>query len=118
MTPTFLTELKGYLLGSISPAAWIAALIFAITGVAISLLYDSTNRDKNNPRTPDAFNLWFLIRDNVQRILLNALLILMFLRFMPDLIGSPFTMKASLFVGLGFDRLGLFLRQKNIIDKK
>ncbi len=118
MAPTFLTELKQYLLGSISPAAWIAALLFSIVGVWISLLLDSNTRDKDSLRSPYSFNARFLIMDNIQRIILNALLILIFLRFTPELLGVKMTMITAFFVGLGFDRLGLMLRNKNILDKK
>lgn len=120
MNPTlpFWIEFKGYMLGAITPAAWFAALIFAATGVAISLLIESSNRDKSKITTPDAYSLKYLLGDNVGRITLNVLLIIVFLRFTPDLIGTNLTMILALFIGAGFDRLGMLLKSKNIIDKK
>jgi hypothetical protein len=117
MEKSFLSELSHYLLGDISGAAWVASLVFALTGVAISLLYSIDKRDKLSIRTPRKFSLLFLLSDNSHRIALNILLILVFLRFTPELIGKELTMWLALLVGLAFDRLASILREKKLIDK-
>lgn len=117
MNNSFTSELSHYLLGDISSAAWVASLVFALTGVAISLLYSIDNRDKFSARSPVKFSFWFFLSDNSHRITLNILLILVFLRFTPELIGKELTMWLALLVGLGFDRLASILREKKLIDK-
>ncbi|MBP7398195.1 MAG: hypothetical protein KA954_01320 [Chitinophagales bacterium] len=115
---TFLADFKGYVLGSITPAEWAAALLFAMVGVSISLGRYTNTRDKHSERTPLKFNFWFMLTDNAGRIWINLLSVLIFLRFSPELIGTKLTMLSAFFVGLSIDKLTIWLREKNIIDKK
>jgi hypothetical protein len=105
-------------LGTTDLGHFTAAFFFAITGVGISLLIHSTNRDKDSGRTPFKFNPWFLIRDNSTRIILNMLLILVTLRFFPEVTGKELSMMGALTTGLSFDKLGELLRNYCVIDKK
>jgi hypothetical protein len=105
-------------LGTQDAGHFAAAFFFAIIGVAISLLIHSTNRDKDSQRTPIKFNVWFLIRDNSTRIILNILLILATLRFYVEIKGEDLSMLGALTVGLGWDKLSELLRNYCVIDKK
>lgn len=103
-------EILKNLLGDATPGHWIAAIIFASFGIAISLLISSRKRDKHSPETPFRFDFLFLITDNINRILLSMLLVFVTLRFSQELFGANFTMYFALGVGLGLDRLSANLQ--------
>jgi hypothetical protein len=106
------------LLGPGEPSFFIAGFIFAMVGVLISLLISSSKRDISNPNTPNNFSWSYLIIDNGKRILLALLLILITLRFSNELIGANLTMWGALLIGLGWDRLAAYLKDKGMFEKK
>jgi len=110
--------MKDLLLGGITPQHFLAMLIFSLLGVMISLLVHSTNRDPNAMRTPYKFNLWFLIHDNIQRVALNILLIVVAIRFSKEILGFEIKPFVALLIGVSFDKLSELLRNSNFIDKK
>jgi hypothetical protein len=105
-----------HLLGTNDIPKFIACVFFAMIGTVISLLVHATNRDKNSMKTPYKFSFVFLIADNWQRILLNLLLILVTIRFCKEITGMELSMFVSLLIGVGYDKLGEFLRNKCFID--
>lgn len=107
-----------YIFGTTDISKFSACVFFALVGVVISLLIHSTNRDKDSMRTPFKFRWSVLIDDNSQRILLNLLLILVTLRFCKELTGLDLNMFVSLTIGVMYDKLSEWLRNKCIIDKK
>jgi hypothetical protein len=106
------------LLGDLEPQNFIAMLFFALIGVAISILVHSTNRDPGSKRSPYRFTLSFILRDNGQRILLNALLIVVVIRFSKEILGFEIKPFIALLIGISFDKLSELLRNSNLIDKK
>lgn len=111
-----MNNLFTHLLGTTDIAKFVACVLFALVGVVISLLVHATNRDKNSMKTPYHFSFTFLIADNWQRILLNLLLILVTIRFCKEITGMELNMFVSLIIGVGFDKLAEFLRNKCVID--
>lgn len=110
-------DILNQLLGPGEPAFFIAGFIFAMFGVVISLLFSSSKRDQANPETPEKFSWLYLIYDNGKRILLAFLLIIVTLRFSNELIGANLTMWGALLIGLGWDRLAAYLKEKGLFEK-
>jgi hypothetical protein len=110
--------MKDLLFGGISPQHFLVMLFFALLGVMISLLVHSTNRDPKAIRTPFRFKLLFLIDDNIQRILLNLLLIVVAIRFSKEILGFEIKPFIALLIGVSFDKLAELLRNTNLLDKK
>lgn len=84
---------------------WIAAMIWASIGSAISLIIKVNKRKKTNPETPFEFSWKFFIQDNLLNLIMNLLLIFTLLRFLPHFIGEPATLEASIILGLLSDQL-------------
>lgn len=111
-------EVIAYLLGPGEPSYFIAAIIYSLVGVLISLLISSAKRDQSNPTTPDNFSWSYLLWDNAKRILLSFLLIVVTLRFSRELIGADITMYLAFLIGLAYDRLADHWKSKGLFDKK
>ncbi|GGA84797.1 hypothetical protein GCM10008015_26970 [Flavobacterium palustre] len=97
------------LLGTSDVPTYMAALLFALIGVAIVLLLKSKKRDKNSPNTPYHFDVWFLIQDNLKEIILGLLLILMALRFSMEYAGENLTMYYAFGVGLSLQKVSSWI---------
>jgi len=94
-----------------------SALFFALIGVIISLLMHAVGRDLTSTTTPVKFSFKFLLKDNWKRILLSLLLIVVTIRFLPDLTGLKFNMFYALCIGLAWDKLSEYIKTKsNILD--
>lgn len=104
------------LLGPGDPGMFLAAMVYALVGVIISLLYDSAKRDQNKLSTPNDFSWGYMLIDNLKRIALSVLLVVVSLRFSREILGADLTMYLALLIGIGFDRLGLLLKNKGILN--
>jgi len=100
------------LLGADTWQAFATQYFFAIVGVVISLLLHSNNRIVSDTSTPYKFSLKFLILDNWKRVMLNMLLIYVFIRFFKELTGIELSLFWCLAIGIGFDKLAEFLKNK------
>lgn len=111
--------IKDYLLGGIDPALFAACFIAAGVGALITMLAGTTLRDPDSPESPIKFSWSYLWSDNIKRIILNILLILVCLRFMPEIFDMELQMWKALLVGLGIDGLLLIVKQKTtLLDPK
>ena len=123
-------ENYSYVFGLAPAGLFIAELIFAVIGMLMALLGDATTRDQNSINTPQKFSFWFLIKDNWKTIVLSILAVLITLRFAPLLFSDQFTTEAldqpmgkekwllgSFFIGLAFNGLLQFLKDKSTILK-
>jgi hypothetical protein len=103
-------------LGGISPGMLAAGFVFALLGVALSLLLNTTKRDPLAARTPVEFSWSFFWSDNSVRIYRSAatalIVIFLSLRFSKELIGSELTMLYSFGIGFGLDKAIEKLRTK------
>lgn len=102
----FLNELKGYLLGDLTPAYYAAAFIFCSIAIIISLRHHSRSRDILSPNTPILFSWKFLLWDNVKRVVTTLLLMFLFFRFSPDIFGAKLSFMKAVGIGIGLS-LGL-----------
>lgn len=98
------------LIGSVDPQTFIASFLFALIGVALSLLLHTTKRDVRSDNTPFAFSWSFLLKDNIRRIIAGLLLIYVAIRFYPDLFGEPMTDWTALGIGLAIDKVAELLK--------
>jgi len=112
------TTFSQSILGGYTIPHVVALLVFAMAGVLISLLIHSTNRDKGSPNTPVKFSLWFLLKDNWKRILLNLLLIVVTIRFCQEITGLQVTEFIALLIGVSYDKLSEFLQNKQVLIGK
>ena len=110
---------KTYILGGIDPQLFLSAVIFAAIGIFFVLISGTTLRDKNSPNSPYRFSWKYLWSDNNRRIYTSALAVLITLRFMTEVTGLELTPFRALCVGLFWDSIALFLKQKtSIFDPK
>lgn len=93
------------LFGTGEIGALIAAFIWALIGVAISLLYEANTRDQDSARTPKKYSTWFLIKDNGIRITRTLLIIVAALVFSQQIFGFTADNWIGFCIGLGFDRI-------------
>lgn len=102
-------QILDYLTGGIDANKFIAAGIFALVGVFLSLLLGTTKRDVESPRTPIQFDWNYFWSDNTKRFLTSLatgiIVIFVSLRFAKELFGVELSMIYSFGCGLGFDRL-------------
>lgn len=100
------------ILGDSDPGLLAAAFVFALLGHFLVLLGGTTLRDPQSPGSPNKFSWAYLWSDNGKRIAYVFLLIVVALRFLPDLAGMPLTAWSGFLVGAGLDSIALLLKQK------
>lgn len=103
------------ILGSSDHGLLAASFIYAIIGHCIVLLLGTTLRDPSSLNSPKDFSLKYLIYDNFKRIATVVLLIVVSLRFSPDLLGRQLNEFTGFLVGIGLDGVALLLKQKTKI---
>jgi hypothetical protein len=112
-----LSELKGYLLGSASLTYYVAAEIFALLALVVSLYLHSQKRDVASPNTPVGFSWKFLLWDNFKRIAVGQIVMFFLFRFTVEILGKQLDMWVASGVGFilsfGIDKAIQFLVTKN-----
>ncbi len=111
---TFLLQL----LGTNDVATYLAALFFALIGVAIVLLSKANKRNKHSENTPVTFSVKFLLLDNLREIILGFLLICLALRFSNEYAGTELTMWYALGVGLSLQKVAQWISKVEISARK
>jgi hypothetical protein len=100
-------ELKGYLLGNATPNLWYAALIAAGFMALMMIIYRVSRRDKESPRTPVKFNLWFFFKDTGLRMIATTGFIFILIRLLFIWkVETGWVIGISILFGLLSDRLG------------
>jgi hypothetical protein len=105
-------------LGTNDIPTYMAALFFALLGVAIILLLKSNKRNKTSQNTPFLFSFKFLILDNLKEIILGFLLIIIALRFSVEYAGIELTMWYALGVGLSIQKLAGYISKLELSARK
>jgi hypothetical protein len=102
----FIIEFQRNMLGSLTMAYYASTMLFALIGAIIGLRISSLKRDKLSPNTPQKFNLWFMIRDNAQRLFTSFLICFVIFRFAGTFITNPGVdlMMYAVGIGLFFDQ--------------
>lgn len=107
-----LKDIATGIFGSIGVANFIVMLVFAMIGASISLTVFTAARKSSN-------NKWrCIIPDNIQRIVGGTLLVIVCIRFAPEILGIKPTPFAGLVIGISFDSLGAILKRFKVIDSK
>lgn len=100
------------LLGASGPIDFTHAFVWALVGIAISLLLGVAKRDPTSTTSPVSFSWKHMLLDNARRIVLTLLLVIACVRFTPELFGKPLSAFAGFCIGLGFDQLAALLKKK------
>ena len=104
-----------WIIGNMPVAKFLAALVFALIGIAISTLIDVVTRRKDNGKSPTKFKFSFLVYDNKQKfitsIVLNILLVLVFIRFTNEFINVELSMFIALLIGASIDNLLVYFKK-------
>lgn len=58
-----------------------------------------------------------MLKDNWQRITLNAILMVVTIRFCKEITGMDLNMFVALLLGVSYDKLGELLRNKKVLDQ-
>ena len=105
------------LLGANDPHNFASAFAWAIIAAGVSLLIQALTRKPMAPGSPVDHSWRFLWFDNVKRILLSLLLIILTLRFAPNVIGVELSDWAGACIGLAHDRLAMLLKKRGVLGK-
>lgn len=112
-------EFKTLLLGPVSVAYYMAAEVFAVMAIILSLYASSKKRDPDSSSTPYKFSWLFLIWDNLKRIVVGQIALFLIFRFASEFIGRALNMWMSVgigfFVTIGLDQLIGFIKEKSSI---
>lgn len=101
----FIAEFQENMLGNLSLAYYASTMIFALIGALIGLRLSAMKRDKLSENTPYRFNIWFMIRDNAQRLFTNFLICFVIFRFAGMFITPGVDiMFGAIGIGLFFDQ--------------
>jgi hypothetical protein len=100
------------LLGGQEPSHFLVNFVFALIGVALTLLLSTTFRDIDSKRTPQAFCWKFFVRDNWKRVVSGLLLTLLALRFTQEIFGIEVTHFFAVVIGCIHDQLALIVKNK------
>ena len=109
-------EFKSLVLGEVSVACYLAAELFALLALIVSLYLHSFTRDVKSPNTPVEFSWMFLITDNVKRIVVGQIVLFLLFRFTSEYIGRSLNMKTAVAIGFllsfGIDKAIQFLKDR------
>lgn len=107
------------ILGKNDPGLLAAAFAFALLGHFLVLLGGTALRNPPSTESPHNFSLVYLLCDNAKRIGYVILLIVVSIRFLPDLTGLQLSGWSGFLVGAGLDSIALLIKQKTkILDPK
>lgn len=108
-----------HLLGPTDPAFFAACIVFAAAGVFLILMAGTKLRDPKSVNSPQEFSWRYLWSDNAKRIYASAIAVLVTLRFLPEVLNLELTEFRAFCIGVGWDGILLFVKQKsNILDPK
>lgn len=112
-------EFLQHLLGPQSIAWWLAASVWAFIGAILSLyFYAENNRDKLSPTTPVKFSFWFMLRDNLLRLVVGFILAMIALRFSAEIFGGAPTIYLGIVYGISSDKLAQYLHNVQLGARK
>lgn len=94
------------------PGVMAAAFVFALIGHALVLLGGTMLRNPASTASPIKFSFSYLLWDNAKRIFYVLLLVVVGIRFLPDLTGMQVTGWGGFLVGSGLDVIALIIKQR------
>lgn len=116
-------EFNQMILGNSTPAAFAAAMFFAILTAVAMWSFRVKKRDPLSLRTPYKFSLGFFFADNIRRIVGTLIFIFLCVRVSQFWIGPEYVVYFSVGIGLVSDKLALLALKisdviQQYIDKK
>lgn len=109
-------EFKHLILGDLSVAYYLAAFVFSLLVILLSMWVGSAKRDVASSSTPRKYSWRFLVWDNLKRIFVGMIAMFFIYRFTSSLIGRGLSMEVAVgvgfFVTFGLDQLIGWLKQK------
>lgn len=108
----FFSALSDEIFGKITAVIYVAYFIYVLFGVLLSSgLVAIKTRDKTSIHTPEKFNLFFLIQDNLIRILCSLSVVFMIIRFGEQYLHIVPTYIGAIGLGFSFDLLIIILEK-------
>jgi hypothetical protein len=101
-----------YYLGTTDLNLFLSSLLFGFIGILIMVLIDLSGRNPNTNYSPVKFSWVYFLKDNVIRFILNVILVLVTIRFLPELLSKPINQFSALLVGIGADKLAAMVKRK------
>lgn len=108
-------EFQTLVFGDITIVQFLAMFLLAGLGAFLSLLMQTTNRKVLSTESPVHFSWSYLWCDNSKRVMTAVILIFIFIRFMPELIGAKPTSWLSICIGYGNDKLAQIFKKKGML---
>ncbi len=100
------------IIGSTDYSTFFAAIFFGFIGAFTMMLVEATTRDLKTNRSPENFSWGFFFKDNVARFFTNLLLVIIVIRFAPNLINEQISTFWGFVIGLGSDKLAVLIKNK------
>lgn len=105
-------QLYSIVTGEVSTDIFLGFIFFALIGISLSLLWQTSKRDALSPHTPTVFSFWFMLQDNAKRLTATILTVYIALRFTPEIFNVTLTNFWALTIGLGVDKIAEFVKNK------
>lgn len=108
--------LKSSIFGGIDPWHFLGLTLWALIGAYILIQINNNSRDPSSSRTPVKFTwrVWFM--DNLRRVVFNLILILVTIRFSPELTGKEVNEFWALLIGFSSDGIAILLNKFKIMN--
>jgi len=112
-------QLYSIVTGETTADIFLGFVFFALIGISLSLLWQTSKRDALSPNTPTEFNFWFMLTDNAKRLTATILTVYIALRFTPEIFNVTLTNFWALTIGLGVDKIAEYIKNKtSLLDVK
>lgn len=98
--------------GATATATFWEFCFFALLGIILSILMNTTTRDPKSVSSPVGFSFLYMCRDNAKRFLVSLISVYVCLRFTPEILTIQLTDFWAFAIGLGFDKLVGLIKQK------
>jgi hypothetical protein len=102
-------KLMQALLGGQDVWTFLGYVAWALIGAFIMVQIHANSRDPKSQRTPVKFSWAFWLRDNGRRALFSLVLIMVAIRFSPEIFGKEINHFWALIIGLSSDGLALLI---------
>lgn len=111
-----MNDLKNALIGTdMTVATFIAAMFFSLIGFVVYKKISYNKKGKRNPATPEKFDIWFWLRDNVDDIIVQFVILFCLVRFAPLIVVTIYPDSKDIFTRIDvmavYALLGFFSTQ-------
>lgn len=100
------------ILGTQTLDVFLTNVFFALIGLALSVLVDTSTRNPVSKTSPVHFSWKFFFQDNWKRLVRNILLLFLGLRFSPELLNVEISPMWAVVIGASLDTLAVIIKAK------